>query len=79
MVRVCLAGRGNAIIELIRGTDKRQLAGAIISYMAGPAKVPVTNLKLKAEMEKGASREKLVWGPFKMNAANVSSPALTEY
>jgi hypothetical protein len=46
---------------------------SLISAFAGKPLAPVYTKKLKAQMDPSATRETVVWGPFKLIAANVRS------
>lgn len=56
---------------LIFSAEKRQFD--LTSFLLGRPLVPVLRRELKPEINQSAKRELLVWGPFKLIAANVTA------
>jgi hypothetical protein len=56
--------------------DRRQFDIFGLSSISGAAKDTVTVIKKTPQIDDKATREKLLWGPFKVKAANVKSSEL---
>jgi hypothetical protein len=52
--------------------EKRQFADLMFEYALGKPMAPILRRDLKPELNTAAKRELLVWGPFKLIAANVN-------